>query len=363
MEWMTLERLEQLMQDDGFDINIRDENGKTFLIILLDNIISANEITDDDVLFFDFLLKKGVDINAVDNQYNSALDKILRIYNELVVKSRRFGDKQIRFQIKHMANKIVKDGNFEILAKKGGNFEILAKNNEMIANLAPVIGYSSSTLQELIVASLKLSYFIYSDSILIFAIRKRDLALIRCIVRERNFDFDIMEAIELWPAAFGPLIDLDRFSKSESPRWTLEIIDVLIDNGLDINQKLCAGEYPLMHYIKSCRDFCNGDVVEFLISKGADVSVRDEYGHSLVYIAHIKGFKRIVQILLATGHSFDDFSFAKTTKLKLEEIENARRAEDDYQTSEWQREQDAWDDMHSLDPEMYNHMDDGGYHF
>lgn len=77
----------------------------------------------------------------------------------------------------------------------------------------------------------------------------------------------------------------------------LEIIQVLLGNGFNINAKNSTGETPLFFSIR------NGDLdlVDFLIFTGADVNAVDEFGNTPLHVAADYGNLEMVTYLLDKG--------------------------------------------------------------
>lgn len=80
----------------------------------------------------------------------------------------------------------------------------------------------------------------------------------------------------------------------------LEILDYLLSKGADINNKDIMGRSPLywtLFYEKK-------DALEFLLSKGANIEARDDFGSTPIHWAaglNFKGGEEIVKILLEKG--------------------------------------------------------------
>ena len=74
----------------------------------------------------------------------------------------------------------------------------------------------------------------------------------------------------------------------------MDMAQLLLDNGADINAK-CGGYNALMSFVR------NLDIVKWLVSKGADVNVKDDDGKTLLTIAIESGYYDVAEFLIDNG--------------------------------------------------------------
>ena len=101
-------------------------------------------------------------------------------------------------------------------------------------------------------------------------------------------DYDSAPPIELkaaTPLALAMAID------------NIEIIELLLANGADVNAKMEGDVTPLILSIfkKDKR------IVELLLANGADVNAKMEGGITLLHVAYLEGNKEIIKLLIANG--------------------------------------------------------------
>ena len=77
----------------------------------------------------------------------------------------------------------------------------------------------------------------------------------------------------------------------------IEIVELLVSKGADLNAKDMIGMTPL-HYVASGG---HKEIVELLIANGADVNAKDEYGLTPLHNAADKGRKEVADLLIAKG--------------------------------------------------------------
>jgi len=84
-------------------------------------------------------------------------------------------------------------------------------------------------------------------------------------------------------------------------KWSLQNGDLpavqgFIDGGIKVNS-MVDGRYPI-HF---AADYGQAEVVEYLISKGADVNASDKYEITPLLTAIFEGHEKCVSLLLANG--------------------------------------------------------------
>uniref|UniRef100_A0A0G4FVD9 Uncharacterized protein n=1 Tax=Chromera velia CCMP2878 TaxID=1169474 RepID=A0A0G4FVD9_9ALVE len=82
---------------------------------------------------------------------------------------------------------------------------------------------------------------------------------------------------------------------------SLPAVEVLVEAGADLEKEGAEIDFEgcrALHYASNERHI---EIVRFLVSKGASVKARDQYGHTALDCAVFKGSLEIVQILLSEG--------------------------------------------------------------
>ncbi|MCC3511869.1 MAG: ankyrin repeat domain-containing protein [Microcoleus sp. PH2017_17_BER_D_A] len=85
----------------------------------------------------------------------------------------------------------------------------------------------------------------------------------------------------------------------------IEVADLLIKYGADVNGECEQGFYPLI----VASQFGFVEMVELLIDCGADVSVIIDFGNGALELAAENGHKEVVQILLERGLSLEGSAY------------------------------------------------------
>ena len=79
----------------------------------------------------------------------------------------------------------------------------------------------------------------------------------------------------------------------------IDIINILLEKGADINAKDNYGRTPLMHAIQYG---CSEEVIKILLEKGADINAKDNYGWTpLMYAIQYGCSEEVIKILLEKG--------------------------------------------------------------
>ena len=90
-----------------------------------------------------------------------------------------------------------------------------------------------------------------------------------------------------------------------------ELIELLIDNGADVNARNKEQSTPLLGAVAEGRM----NIVELLVNKGADVSAKYKRGRTALHDAAAYGHKGICEILIAEGVNINEGSWDGTTSL------------------------------------------------
>ena len=97
----------------------------------------------------------------------------------------------------------------------------------------------------------------------------------------------------------------------------MEIIELLIEKGLDVNGKNKDGYAPL--HLGTTRE-----VIELLISKGADVNAKDDSGSTLLHEIIFYEDKNLISLLISKGayiNSINEDGETPLDRLSSEELE------------------------------------------
>ncbi len=137
--------------------------------------------------------------------------------------------------------------------------------------------------------------------------------------RNKDFDFDYEQGARLL-IAHGSVFDFEHkysrgvncIQRAISAKQN-EILQVMMENGADINFKEKKGGY--LHY--AVRQKAKIDIIETLLSAGIDIGIRDENGNTALHIAAYSGQGDIVEELLKRGVSIDSKNKKQMTALDM----------------------------------------------
>ena len=82
---------------------------------------------------------------------------------------------------------------------------------------------------------------------------------------------------------------------------TINIINILLDNGIDINSKNKFNTTALIMAADNGHLQC----MELLLNRGADINSRDNHNHTALHHTAIYGYKECVIMLLSKGAAID----------------------------------------------------------
>ena len=92
-----------------------------------------------------------------------------------------------------------------------------------------------------------------------------------------------------------------------------EIVDFLLENGVDIDCVEKDRSTPLKVAIINWR----GDMVSYLVNKGARIDIRDDIGMNAICWAAYQGWVQLVEVLLKKGANIEDKNKFGDTLLKI----------------------------------------------
>jgi len=98
-----------------------------------------------------------------------------------------------------------------------------------------------------------------------------------------------------------------------------EMVELLISGGADIKIKDSSGTTPL--HFAVCRQ--NKDVAELLITSGSDVNTKDNNGNTPLYVTAKYGYKNMAELLISSGADVNMKNNEGETPLNLA-IENGQ---------------------------------------
>jgi ankyrin repeat protein len=88
----------------------------------------------------------------------------------------------------------------------------------------------------------------------------------------------------------------------------IEAVEILLDNGADINTKDTKGDFTALHYTVN-RDYRNGnmqqELVSVLLGSGADINAKTDEGHTALYFAYARDNRPMVKLLEQRGAKID----------------------------------------------------------
>ncbi len=89
-----------------------------------------------------------------------------------------------------------------------------------------------------------------------------------------------------------------------------DFVEVLLNNGVDVNSKLDEGRTPLAFLTSSKynKHYDRTNLMRLLLDRGADVNLADESGHTPLLYAAIKKNEEQVKLLIGAGAELDVFS-------------------------------------------------------
>jgi ankyrin repeat protein len=352
--------LDELNSKIGDINNLRDvyNNDKIDPIWEKDTpLIAASRFGHIDVVME--LLRRGSNANSMNKNNDTALMVAAdNGHSDVVKELLKISDIQVdRHNPKRAktASMIAFDkGNYEIveeLLRHGANIEYL--ENSIVEYIK--VGNIDKVIKCLEYGvNLKTIYGDKSDTLLIVAIKKRNLDIVNLLVnkgsdlRAKNSDGDtplIMasrrNSIEIVSYLLKTPINLnDKNDKNEDGFTALmyaanngrsDIVSILIDNGSNIDLKNDTGDTALI--LAARRGHI--DVVNVLIGKGANVFARDSQGRDAEYFARVNHHDQIAHILESkkTYYRLQDMSpqrrkggNKKTNKKKKKKKKNKRNS-------------------------------------
>jgi ankyrin repeat protein len=99
----------------------------------------------------------------------------------------------------------------------------------------------------------------------------------------------------------------------------LDMIEFLISKGADVNVKMAGNGRTRLH--TACFSGVE-EMAEFLIKKGADVNIKDNWGNTPLHLAASKGHVDVVKLLLKNQANIDAKSIGGYTPLRRAQEKN-----------------------------------------
>lgn len=245
MVWDALKENDYSLFRDIFNkaenVNTRNENGESILIYAVKNNYDKN--------FFELMLDKGVEIDAVDNNQTTALKAALE---------------QGKIETA------------EYLLKAGAKPEF----EEYITNATPAQDKSVRLLLKFAPnISLNLPN---GESTLMKAVKKLNLPLFEHLSNLENVDWNITDSdgnnLLLSTAEYFAFVK-DTDDKKTLQDNFMAIVKALLNKGADINSRNGNGETLLIRIAKSGGSYYD-ELAKFLIENGADTSLKDQYNQT-----------------------------------------------------------------------------------
>ena len=276
-----------LLIEQGADIYIQNRDGSTIIDLIMEKEIDINnsyEISDDNedknIKIIDKLLEKGVNIDIHKKMNNLTLllyiaiiDNLLNLTKLLIEKGVDINSLKYRDSFLNLAIINKSSGIAKLLIEKGANINIQNYNNKTPLELA-----------------------IDNDLIDIVKI------LIKKISEETN----------------NP--ELHIAIRYESTK----IVNLLINEGVDINKPDNSGNTPLQSAIKNKLS----EIAEILIEKGADINTPDNSGNTPLHLAIKYRLTNIAKILINRKVNINAINNNNYTPLDLAIRKNLLEIED-----------------------------------
>jgi len=255
--------------NDGADVNAKDDGGKTPLFAA---VFKAHLIQP--------LIKAGADVDARDNHWNTAL---------------------------HDAAWFGKPDAVKELLAAGANLKALDQNPKQM------LGEKGNTpLDKAKIKNGQEANYQQAKALLVLnteftqAIEDENIAKIQETLL-RGADINVKTVYGYYRIPVTPLVQAikqynrrDRSLFGYGKETVLEIINILLDNGANVNGIDQFGRTALMEAVQ----YGNEKIVEALLKHGANVNAADEYGKTALIIAIEKGHTQIANMLLLT-HAID----------------------------------------------------------
>ena len=236
----------EVLIENGVSVNVKDEDGRTPLIIACDY---------DNSKLAKLLIENGANVNAKNKNETTPLILVCYHNNYDLVKllidngaginvKDSYGNTPLSIAYEKCDSKIVK-----LLVENGADVNVKDR---------------------------------FGSSLLASACRKKDFKIVKLLVENGA---DVNTAID---TAFTIKND--------------DLIKYFFENGADVNFKnRYDGGTPLLYACK-INDF---ELAKFLINKGADINVKDKHGYSPLLLACYKDNSKLVKLLVENGADID----------------------------------------------------------
>ncbi len=254
----------ELLLTQGADVLYSDREGNTLLHLAVQKCCFLKVIN--------LLVKKGVDINAVNNKQRNAMDILInttRGYNSTIEEVALFLlEQETNIDMVKGALYLSRSASLgmqsvvEYLIKRGVDINGIKD----WPSLHAAIGCRQTGMVEFLLS--------------------RGAGVNMCNTMGDN-------ALHSLSMHFGTTLN------SPLMETTDKIFTILVNHGIDINHRNIDGVTPLCNAILRCN---NDRLSELLIARGADVSGRDNEGNTLLHIAVKKRFSlNIIKLLITRG--------------------------------------------------------------